>query len=323
MKLTQIYAPVQPELIEVEARFRVIAETERDIFPDLHKMLTHILVGGKIIRPALTLLSGKLHVYDHSRLVPMATASELLHIATLVHDDAIDKSDVRRWRETINKLWGEAKAILLGDYLFARAGEFVADTESVRAVKLFTQTLATISQGELRQSFDAFRLDLVRGNYIKRIARKTASLFAMATETGAILSQAPEEAIRALHDYGYNLGIAFQIVDDILDFVGTEEEMGKPSGSDLWQGTLSLPSLMLLERYPDNNPIRVLFETRQDQGNLKKAIEMVRGSSIIPDCYTVANDYGACACRALDILPDNSHRRALIELANYVLSRKR
>lgn len=323
MKLSEIYASVQKELTEVEHQFRLIAEAERDIFPDLYKMLSHILVGGKVIRPALNLLSGKFYNYDTTRLITMATASELLHIATLVHDDAIDKSDVRRWRDTINKIWGEEKAILLGDYLFARAGEFVADTESVRAVKLFTQTLATISQGELRQSFDAFKLNLSREGYIQRISRKTASLFTMATQTGAILSQAPEESIEILKEYGYNLGIAFQIVDDVLDFVGSEKEMGKPAGSDLTQGTLSLPSILLLERYPDNNPIKRLFESKQDHENTKKAIELVRNSTIIQECYQVASEYHDKACRNLHRLPNESNRRALTELADYVVERKR
>ncbi len=323
MKLEEIYQSVQGELTGVERNFRAIAEHERDAFPDLYKMLSHILVGGKVIRPALTLLSGRFYKYDIPRLSHMATASELLHIATLVHDDAIDKSFVRRWRETINKLWGEDRAILLGDYLFARAGEFVANTESVRAVKLFTQTLATISQGELRQSFDAFHVNLSRQDYIARIGRKTASLFAMATQTGAILSLAPEEAVAALRDYGYNLGIAFQIIDDILDFIGTEAEMGKPAGSDLGQGTLSLPSMMLLERFPEDNPVKTLFEGKRDGENIQKAIELVKSSSIIPDCYQVAGDYAASATRSLEGLPDVPSRRALTELVQYVMSRKR
>lgn len=323
MQLNEIYEPVQPELDEVEKQFRIIAEHESSDFPNLYKMLSHILVGGKIIRPALTLLSARFYNYNRTRLIPMATASELLHIATLVHDDAIDKSDVRRWRETINKIWGEAKAILLGDYLFARAGECVADTDSVRAVKLFTQTLATISQGELRQSFDAFSLNLTREDYIRRISGKTASLFSMATQTGAILSEAPEESIRILKDYGYNLGIAFQIVDDIFDFTGTEKELGKPIGSDLTQGTLSLPSMLALERNPVNNPIVRIFGGKGTAEDVKLAIEMVTNSSIVSDCYQVATEYKDKACKELGLLPDGSNRQRLLELANYVVRRKR
>ena len=323
MKLNTIYEPVQKELAEVENQFRLLVESERAAFPDLYKMLHHILLGGKVIRPALTLLAGRFYNYDTAKLLPMATASELLHIATLVHDDAIDKSDVRRWRQTINKIWGEDKAILMGDYLFARAGESATATENVRAVRIFTQTLATISQGELRQSFDAFNLEQTRKDYIQRISRKTAALFSMATETGAILSQAPEKSVKILKEYGHNLGIAFQIVDDILDFIGTEEDMGKPTGSDLAQGTLTLPSMLLLEHYPEDNPVKRLFQERDKQENIKQAIELVRNSSIAQECYTMASDYCAKAYRNLDPLPNNSKRQALVNLANYVVNRKR
>jgi geranylgeranyl pyrophosphate synthase len=253
----------------------------------------------------------------------MATASELLHIATLVHDDAIDKSDVRRWRDTVNKLWGLEKAILLGDYLFAKAGEFAAATENLRVVKLFARTLETISQGELKQSFDSFKLEHSLENYIERVSKKTAALFSMSTESGAVLSDAPEKSIQILKDYGYNLGIAFQIVDDILDFTSSEEELGKPIGSDLAQGTLTLPAMLLLERYPEDNPVKKLFQNGEKPENVKRAIEMLHGSPIIQECYTLASDYCTKACHNLGQLPDESKRQALAELARYVIERKK
>jgi len=328
LELSTIYKSVHDELSEVENQFKLIVESQHNTFPDLYEMLSHILIGGKIMRPALNLLAGKFYNYNPAKLLPMATASELLHIATLIHDDAIDKSDVRRWRQTINKIWGEDKAILLGDYLFAKAGEFSTATDNVRAVKLFTQTLAAISQGELRQSFDAFNLKQTREDYIQRISGKTAALFSMATETGAILSDAPEESIEILGEYGYNLGIAFQIVDDILDFTGSEEEMGKPIGSDLAQGTLTLPSMLLLEHYPEDNPVQSLFEPGlwkmgNKQEHIKQAIELIRNSSIAQECQSIASDYCARAYRNLDRLPDNSNRQALVELAHYVTDRTR
>jgi len=323
LKISTIYEPIQKELLEVENQFKAIVESEHENFPNLYKMLSHVLVGGKVIRPTLTLLAGRFYNYNRDKLLPMATASELLHIATLVHDDAIDKSDVRRWRETVNKLWGEEKAILLGDYLFAKAGEFAAATENLRVVKVFAQTLETISQGELKQSFDAFKLEQTRENYIERIAKKTAALFAMSTETGAILSDAPEASIQILKDYGYNLGIAFQIVDDILDFTSSEEELGKPIGSDLAQGTLTLPAMLLLDKYPEDNPVKRLFQNGDKPENIKRAIELLRNSPLVQDCYALASDYCTRACRKLDKLPDDSKRQALMELAKYVIERKR
>ncbi len=321
MELSTIYQPIREDLIKVEDKLRSVSEVD---FPWLSELISYSLRGGgKGIRPAFVLLSGKFYDYNLDYLLPMATAVELMHMATLVHDDAIDKSPLRRGRPTINEVWGEDKAVLLGDYLFAKAGEFTANTQNLQVVKLFTQTIQTISSGELNQAFNAFNLEQTRQHYLQRISRKTASLFSTATESGAILSQAPEESIKVLKDYGYNLGIAFQIVDDILDFIGTEEELGKPIGSDLAQGTLTLPSMILLERYPDDNPVKRLFQNRDKPENIKLAIELVRNSSIIEECYAVASEFCAKACRNLNLLPENASRRAFIELANYVVSRKR
>jgi geranylgeranyl pyrophosphate synthase len=145
----------------------------------------------------------------------------------------------------------------------------------------------------------------------------------MATESGAVLSQAPEESVQILIDYAHNLGIAFQIVDDILDFVGTEAELGKPVGSDLAQGTLTLPAILLLEHYPDDNPVRRLFSGGDEQDNIRLAIDLIRNSSIAQECYQVASDYCARACHNLRLLPDNASRRSLVELADYITRRKR
>jgi geranylgeranyl pyrophosphate synthase len=319
--LSTIYEPIQEDLVKVEDRLRLVCEVD---FPWLSKLLEHSLKsGGKRIRPALVLLSGKFYNYDLSYLLPVATAIEILHTATLVHDDAIDNSLVRRGRPTINKVWGEDKAILLGDYLLAKSEELVADTQNLRVIKLFAQTLMAISSGELNQAFSAFNLEQTRQQYLQRISSKTASLLSLVTESGAILSQAPEKSVEALKGYGYNLGIAFQIVDDILDFIGTEEEMGKPIGLDLAQGTLTLPAILLLERYPEDNPVRRLFQNEDRQRNIELAMELVRNSSITQECYAVASDYCARACHNLSLLPDNASRRSLIKLADYVVKRRK
>lgn len=321
MELSVICEPIQEELDEVEARLRSISKVD---FVHLAELLDYSLKGtGKRIRPMLTLLAGKFYDYNVDYLLPMATAVEVMHTATLVHDDAIDNSPVRRSRPTVYKIWGEEKAVLLGDYLFAEAGALTATTENIRVIKRFAETLKTISSGELNQSFNAFNLKQSHQDYIERIAKKTASLFSMSTESGAVLSQAPEESIQILIAYAYNLGIAFQIVDDILDFTGTEEELGKPMGSDLSQGTLTLPAMLLLEYYPENNPVKRLFESREEDGNISKAIEMVRNSTIIQECYQVALDYCTGACRDLKLLPDNTSRQSLIDLADFVTSRNK
>lgn len=324
MQLEEIYSLVRQDLKKVEQQFKLLVESQQAVFPELYTMLKQVLFGGKVIRPTLNLLSGKFYKYNIDDLLPMATASELLHIATLVHDDAVDRADMRRGRETINKLWGLERAVILGDFLFARAGEFTAATGDLRAVRLFAQTLDTISSAELRQGFSAFRLEQTYEDYIKRIAGKTAALFAMATESGAILSQAPEEAIQRLKEYGYNLGITFQIVDDILDFVSTEKEMGKPVASDLAQGIVTLPSLLLMQKYPQDNPVKRLFKNEGDkQQNIDRAVEMVRDCGFIEESYRLADDYKAEACRNLEELPDNPSRQALLALADYVVRRRK
>jgi len=335
LPLSKIYEPIQPDLAKVEAMMKSVSKADFSWLPKqlaqalkgsskLAELLTHSLKGdGKMIRPALTLLSGKSDNYNLDYLLPMATAVEIMHTATLVHDDAIDNSALRRGRPTINKTWDDDKAILLGDYLFAKAGELVATTQNLQVIKLLSQTLMTITSGELAQSFSSFNLEQTRQNYLHRIISKTASLFSLATESGAILSQAPAKSVKALKEYGHNLGIAFQIVDDIMDFIGTEEEMGKPVGSDLAQGTLTLPAMLLLERFPGDNTVRELFQNSNKQENIKLAIELVRSSSIVPECYRVAADYCARACRCLSPLPENTSRQSLINLANYVIERKR
>ncbi|MFC1987743.1 polyprenyl synthetase family protein [Chloroflexota bacterium] len=323
MNLSEIYKTVKKDLDKVEDRLKSLSEVD---FPHLSQLLEYSLrSNGKRVRPALTLLSGKSYDYNLDNLLKMATAVEIMHTATLVHDDAIDKSSVRRSRSTVNKLWGEEQAVLLGDYLFAEAGALTASTQNLRAIKLFADTLKTISSGEINQSFNAFNLEQNRQQYFQRVAKKTASLFSMATESGAALSQAPEESIQVLIEYGYNLGIAFQIVDDILDFTGTEEQMGKPTGSDLTQGTLTLPAMLLMEHYPEENPVKNLFQNRgEPDDNVKMAIELVRNSpSIIQECYQIASDYCARARHNLKLLPDNSSRQSLIDLTDYIVIRKR
>ena len=321
MDLNMIYESMQEDLETVEGRIKAVSRVEN---PNLSQLLEYSLRSdGKKIRPVLTLLSGKFYNYNLDQLVSMAAAVELMHTATLVHDDAIDKSPIRRGRSTVYEVWGEEKAVLLGDYLFAEAGALTASTNNMRAIKLFAATLKTISSGEINQAFDAFNPEQSRQQYLQRIAQKTASLFSMATESGAALSEAPEESIQVLIEYGYYLGIAFQIVDDILDFIGNEEQLGKPIGSDLAQGTLTLPALLLMEYYPEDNPVKRLFNNRDNQENIKLAIEQIRNSSVIEECYQVASDYRQKACRNLEVLPQSEICQTLLEIADYIVQRKK
>jgi geranylgeranyl pyrophosphate synthase len=322
LSLVTIYEPVREDLAEVEARLQDLAKVS---YSRLSQLLGHSLVGGgKRIRPALVLLSAKFYNYDLGWLLPMAVGVEVLHTATLVHDDAIDHSPLRRGRATINQVWGEDKAILLGDYLLAQAEELVSETQNLSVIRLFARAIMTLASGELAQAFSAFNLEQTREQYFARVSAKTASLITLATESGAVLSQAPEKAVTALREYGHNLGIAFQIVDDILDFAGDEAEMGKPTGSDLSEGTLTLPAMLVLERYPGDNPVRRLFQHEGDrQENIRLAVELVSSSGVLEECYQVARDYSARAGASLDLLPASPARESLKELAQYVVARRK
>jgi len=320
MELKEIYAAINDDLAMVETSLKNFSHVD---FPWLSQLLDQSLsAGGKRIRPALTFLSGMFYDYQFKYMLPMALSIELMHTATLIHDDAIDKSDTRRGRNTIYKLWGVEPAVLLGDYLFAQAGVTVSDTQNLRCIRLFSETLSTISRGELNQAKNAFNLSQTFEQYIQRIYGKTASLFCLATESGGILSSAPESAIESLKNYGLNLGIAFQIIDDILDFIGTEKELGKPAGSDLKQGTLTLPAMLLNQRYPEDNPVKRLFQDHQKTENIILAIEQVRNSSVVDECYQVAGKYRDNACRYILDLPEQPNRRALLELADFVVERR-
>jgi len=323
--IKQVYSLVKDGLTGVEDKFKVLASEKSKTFPELHKMLEQILgSGGKVVRPLLALHSGSLYNYQHEKLVNMASASELMHIATLVHDDAIDKANVRRGRATINSIWGVDRAIIFGDYLFAKASLFAIATGNLRVVGLFAETLEAISHGELKQGFSSFQINQTFDDYLERITGKTAALFALATEGGAVLGGASEEEIKAMRDYGINLGISFQIVDDILDFTASENELGKPVASDLIQGTMTLPSMMLLERFPGDNPVRRIFKDEGDkQENVKEAISLLKSTDIIDECYDTASKYSNMARHNLDAVADGKNRQALLALTDFVVKRNK
>lgn len=320
MNLNHIYQPIKDDLKTVDQSLEAVANVD---IPLLSQLLKYLLKnGGKRIRPSLTLLAGKFHKYDLTTLIPMATAVELLHNATLVHDDIVDNAPTRRGKHSISHAWGEASALLLGDYLFARAGRLVASTENLHVVKLFAQTLMTISSGELAQINVIFDKKRAREHYYSWISAKTACLFAMSTESGAALSQAPENIIEALKDYGQNFGMAFQVVDDVLDFIGREDELGKPVGSDLIEGAVTLPTILFSESNSDSNLIKNIIENK-DLEKVASVVDKIRNSPIIEECLNIASDFCSKACQALEKLPDNSTRQDLRDLATYIIQRKK
>jgi geranylgeranyl pyrophosphate synthase len=314
------YGSVQGDLALVESALGALRDV--DFAPLAQMMDVGLSGGGKRLRPALALLAGKFGEYNLELLVPLAASIELLHTATLVHDDVIDNAATRRGRPTVNSLFRNTTTIMVGDYMFAHAADFVARTGNVRVIRLFSQALMAITRGEIRQDMTAFDARQTVDHYLQRISGKTASLFAAACEGGGAVTSAAEEHVQALREYGHNLGMAFQIVDDILDFMGDEGEMGKPVGSDLMQGTLTLPSLLLMERYPQDNPVGKLFSQRRRQEHLSQAVEMIRSSDIPQESYNMAAGFGRQAEEALAALPGNQERDTLRDIVHYVLDRR-
>ena len=318
--LDHVYEPVREQLERVRDELKGLASTQP---PYLLVLLEHVMeTSGKRIRLALTLLSSKFHACDGRVIEIMAAAVELLHIATLIHDDTVDNSDTRRGKATLSSLWGRNVAVLVGDYVFATSATFVSDTGNISVIRRFSETIMELSTGELHEMAGAYDWRQTREQYFQRIYNKTASLFTTATEAGAVLSGAPGPICQALKDYGYNLGMAFQIVDDILDFHGKSEEVGKPVGTDLAQGIMTMPSLIAMERHPHDNPIPALFERPGDERRLREAVGLVQNSSIIEESLAVAEDFCSRALRSLAPLARDRSRESLEVLVSYVLRRR-
>ncbi len=317
--LEEIHAAVADGLALVEETLKAVARVD---YPLLAQLVAHVLrPGGKRIRPSITLLAGKLFDYRLDKLVPMASAMELLHTATLVHDDVLDRSEVRRGQPTINSVASAGTAVLVGDYLFAKSADLVASTENLRAMTLFARTLMVICTGELRQAFGAKDPNSRREDYFKWVEGKTAALFATAAESGGILSGAPEPALDALRGYGYNLGMAFQVVDDILDFSASQEQLGKPARNDLLQGVLTLPTILYLERYPEDGRLRRILEGRVTPAEVDELAEEIRSSGVLADAYVVAEQFAGAARAALESLPDQPARQMLAALIEFTVRR--
>ena len=322
MKVIPIFEIIREDLERVERKMREVSPIE---YEQMKATLDYLLgSGGKRLRPALVLLSSKFYPADADKVTPLAAAVETLHTATLIHDDLIDNSFLRRGNPPLNTMWNSAATVLTGDYLFARAAAFAAETKSARVISIFAQTLMTICNGELKQIFGGDKGQLNREYYYQRIYSKTASLFAASAEMGAILSGAPEPEVHALHDYGYNLGMAFQIVDDILDFAGNEGDLGKPIGSDLRQGIITLPTIHFLEAHPGDEVVtRVLSSRAEGDDEVRAAVEMIKESGAIEASTAEARRFAARSRDALSILPHNDYRQAMLDLADFVVERRK
>jgi geranylgeranyl pyrophosphate synthase len=292
--------------------------------PILNSVIDHLVSsGGKRVRPALALLVNRLYPVEQERSVALAAALELLHTATLVHDDLIDGALLRRGNPTLNASWTPGATVLTGDFLFAHAADLAAQTDNVRVMRLFARTLMVICSGEIKQMFNR-RIGLDRQQYYDRIYAKTAALFAVAAEAAAVLGDAPAPAVTALRAYGEYLGMAFQIVDDVLDFISDEERLGKPVGSDLRAGLVTSPTLWFLERHPNHELIgEILDDGRKEDAAIRQAVHTIRDSGAVEASLDEARHFVRRSQRALEMLAPGAYRDALRELSDFVVDRNR
>jgi geranylgeranyl pyrophosphate synthase len=312
--------PVQDKIILVEERIRAKMDGHH---PTLDAAISHLLAsGGKRIRVTLTLLTGGMLGAELDNLVSLAAAIESLHTATLVHDDLIDGALIRRGIPTLNAQWSPAATVLTGDFIFARAAQFAAETNSVSVMSLFAQTLATIVNGEVRQLFES-RGNLNREDYYRRIYAKTASLFEAAAASAAMLSPVSDGQVEIVGRYGHEVGMAFQIVDDILDYTGEQITMGKPVASDLRQGLITLPALYYFEAYPDDPDIKTVIDIGYCKEDcIQRLVDSIRASGAIQKAHGEAEESINRAVELLSHFPDSEERQALIDLARYIVFRE-
>ncbi len=322
--LSRLFTGIQPDLDQVDATFQERATSGLDI---LNSASMHALGSpGKRLRTALTLLSGKLNTYRFDKLLPLSVAFEMVHLATLIHDDIVDNALTRRGNPTINAIWGNNIAILLGDYYFAKTAGLIADINDNRIDHLFSDTVATVCEGTIMEMMTSGRIDLTIKSYYEKISHKTACLIAACCKGGAIVSQASDQEIELLHTYGMNLGIAFQIIDDVLDYTEDQETIGKPAGNDLRQGMVTLPLIYALQKQPQNGHYQeihnLLNETTHSEEDIRAIVNwVVTGSGVqrsLADAYSYANK----AREALAHFSPSKERQVLDELIDFVVTRK-
>lgn len=290
--------------------------------PSLDDAVEQLLAsGGKRIRPAVVLLVGELLEGRADGLVTLAAAIEMLHSATLVHDDLIDGATLRRGAPTLNATWSAGATVLTGDYIFARAAYLASRTGSLPVMEAFARTLMTIVNGEISQLYQGESLP-DRAEYLRRINAKTASLFELAAEGGAMLCTNDAARLLELRGFGYSLGIAFQIVDDVLDFVGDQRDVGKPVGNDLRHGLATLPAIYYAQDHPSARAELIeALAGRLDARSLERTISAIAASDAIPRCMDEGKSFVAEARQALQLFPPSPARTAMLDLAAYVVER--
>ncbi|MCM3586502.1 heptaprenyl diphosphate synthase component II [Mesobacillus maritimus] len=319
MKLKMMYSYLNSDINAIEKELESTIEAQS---PLLRQASLHTLhAGGKRIRPVFVLLGGKFGQYDINVIKNVAVPLELIHMASLVHDDVIDDAEIRRGQPTIKAKWDNRIAMYTGDYIFARALELIGEIKNPLAHQILADTIVELSVGEIEQIKDKYNFDQNLRDYLRRIKRKTALLIAASCQLGAVASGVEEGVHKNLYRFGYYVGMSFQITDDVLDFTSTEQELGKPAGSDLLQGNITLPVLYAMR---DANIYEKLKKINENStsNEFQEVLTQIKQSGAIEKSLEISDRYLAKALAILEELPPNKAKKTLRDIAKFIGKRK-
>lgn len=315
------YNTVKTDFASVDALIRTSLVTRVPLVEEISTYL--IEAGGKRLRPLLVLLSANACHYQHSQHINLAAIIEFLHTAMLLHDDVVDESDLRRGRKTVNSAWGNAASVLVGDFLHSRAFEMMVEIGNMRVMEILSYATNTIAEGEVQQLGNIRNPDVTEANYMEVISRKTAMLFEAASHSGAVLAGASEEKAEALKQYGCHLGIAFQLIDDILDYEGSTEQLGKNVGDDFAEGKVTLP-LIIAMRNGNEDQTAVVREAilSGDVGDIDNLLETIKATGGLTYTEALATSEIEKAIACLEHLPTSIYKEAMHDLALFSINRE-
>lgn len=320
--IDRLFSLVEKDIEEVNAHILKEMHSPVALIPQLAGHI--IAAGGKRLRPMLTLSAAKLCGYQGKRHIELAACVEFIHTATLLHDDVVDESELRRGQESANAIWGNEASVLVGDFLFSRAFQLMVRDGSLEVLKILSDTSAVIAEGEVLQLMTANDPEATEEAYLEVIKAKTAALFAAAAKIGAVIADKPSAQVEALDAYGMNLGIAFQLVDDILDYSAEQQKLGKTVGDDFREGKVTLPLILVWKEGNEEERAflkRTIEDLDQKEGDLETAISLMRKYGTLETTAERARHYGELARSALKAFPSGEIREAMIEVIDFCINR--
>lgn len=320
MRVNEAFAGVERELGKFEISLEAVLNSQDKLVADIS---SHLLSSaGKRLRPALFFLCAKIKRTDLENYIPVAVAIELIHSATLVHDDVVDNADFRRGLPSVNSRWGNQVSVLMGDYLFAKAFAILTQFRSLSLINIMSNVVEKMSEGEIQQLNEIFKAGLTEDIYLDRVKKKTALFISASCQSGGVVTGASEKEIKALKNYGHYLGMAFQITDDLLDFLGEADVTGKPVGNDLRYGTITLPVIYMLTKSSKGELFKQkIMEKQVDQPLLEEIVREIKNTGAYESTYHLAEGFIDQAINELKIFPEDNNRQTLELLARYILKR--